>query len=100
MIELEHLVKNFGDLVAVNDVSLKIGRGEFFAPIGTSPAATGGQQIGERSLQPMPKIFMSRIILNRSLDTANSISAATAAMPRRKPISCTRSFIGRPRTAS
>ena len=38
MIELDHLVKNFGDLVAVNDVSLKIGRGEFFAMLGPNAA--------------------------------------------------------------
>ncbi len=38
MIELEHLVKNFGDLVAVNDLSLKIGRGEFFAMLGPNAA--------------------------------------------------------------
>ena len=38
MIELDHLVKKFGDLVAVNDVSLKIGRGEFFAMLGPNAA--------------------------------------------------------------
>jgi len=38
MIELDHLVKNFGDLCAVNDVSLKIGRGEFFAMLGPNAA--------------------------------------------------------------
>jgi ABC-2 type transport system ATP-binding protein len=38
MIELEHLVKNFGGLTAVNDVSLKIGRGEFFAMLGPNAA--------------------------------------------------------------
>ena len=38
MIELDHLVKNFGDLVAVNDVSLKIQRGEFFAMLGPNAA--------------------------------------------------------------
>lgn len=38
MIELDHLVKNFGDLIAVNDVSLKIGRGEFFAMLGPNAA--------------------------------------------------------------
>jgi len=38
MIELNHLVKRFGDLVAVNDVSLKIGRGEFFAMLGPNAA--------------------------------------------------------------
>ena len=38
MIELDHLVKNFGDLVAVNDVSLKLGRGEFFALLGPNAA--------------------------------------------------------------
>jgi ABC-2 type transport system ATP-binding protein len=38
MIELEQLVKKFGDLVAVNDVTLKIGRGEFFAMLGPNAA--------------------------------------------------------------
>jgi ABC-type multidrug transport system ATPase subunit len=38
MIELEHLVKKFGDLIAVNDVSLKIARGEFFAMLGPNAA--------------------------------------------------------------
>jgi len=38
MIELDHLVKKFGDLVAVNDVSLTIGKGEFFAMLGPNAA--------------------------------------------------------------
>jgi ABC-2 type transport system ATP-binding protein len=38
MIELDRLVKKFGDLVAVNDISLKIGRGEFFAMLGPNAA--------------------------------------------------------------
>ena len=38
MIELDQLVKNFGGLVAVNSVSLKIGRGEFFALLGPNAA--------------------------------------------------------------
>jgi ABC-2 type transport system ATP-binding protein len=38
MIELEHLVKTFGTLVAVNDVSLTVGRGEFFAVLGPNAA--------------------------------------------------------------
>lgn len=38
MIELEHLVKKYGDLTAVNDVSLKVGRGEFFAMLGPNAA--------------------------------------------------------------
>ena len=38
MIELDQLVKKFGDLVAVNDVSLKVGRGEFFAMLGPNAA--------------------------------------------------------------
>jgi len=38
MIELDHLIKKFGDLTAVNDVSLKIGRGEFFAMLGPNSA--------------------------------------------------------------
>ena len=38
MIELDHLVKRFGGLAAVNDVSLKVGRGEFFALLGPNAA--------------------------------------------------------------
>ncbi len=38
MIELHRLVKKFGDLVAVNDLSLQIGRGEFFAMLGPNAA--------------------------------------------------------------
>lgn len=38
MIELIHLVKKFGELVAVNDLSLKIERGEFFAMLGPNAA--------------------------------------------------------------
>jgi ABC-2 type transport system ATP-binding protein len=38
MIELIHLTKKFGDLVAVNDVTLTIPRGEFFAMLGPNAA--------------------------------------------------------------
>jgi ABC-2 type transport system ATP-binding protein len=38
MIELVHLVKKFGDLVAVNDLSLSIQDGEFFAMLGPNAA--------------------------------------------------------------
>ena len=38
MIELIHLVKKFGDLVAVNDVTLTVPRGEFFAVLGPNAA--------------------------------------------------------------
>jgi ABC-2 type transport system ATP-binding protein len=38
MIELAHLTKKFGDLVAVNDVNLTIGKGEFFAMLGPNAA--------------------------------------------------------------
>jgi ABC-2 type transport system ATP-binding protein len=38
MIELDHLVKKFGDLTAVDDLSLTIGRGEFFAMLGPNAA--------------------------------------------------------------
>jgi ABC-2 type transport system ATP-binding protein len=38
MIELIHLVKQFGDLTAVNDLSLTISRGEFFAMLGPNAA--------------------------------------------------------------
>lgn len=38
MIELIHIVKKFGDLVAVNDLSLTVRRGEFFAVLGPNAA--------------------------------------------------------------
>jgi ABC-2 type transport system ATP-binding protein len=38
MIELSHLTKKFGDLVAVDDLSLKVERGEFFAVLGPNAA--------------------------------------------------------------
>src|SRR5258708_6504117 len=38
MIELIHVVKKFGDLVAVNDLSLAVHRGEFFAVLGPNAA--------------------------------------------------------------
>jgi ABC-2 type transport system ATP-binding protein len=38
MIELIHLVKNFGEIVAVNDVSLTVPVGEFFALLGPNAA--------------------------------------------------------------
>jgi ABC-2 type transport system ATP-binding protein len=38
VIELSHLVKKFGDLAAVNDISLTIPRGEFFAMLGPNSA--------------------------------------------------------------
>jgi ABC-2 type transport system ATP-binding protein len=38
VIELVHLVKKFGDLVAVNDITLTIPRGEFFAVLGPNAA--------------------------------------------------------------
>src|SRR5213075_464045 len=38
MIELVHLVKRFGDVVAVRDINLSIPRGEFFAVLGPNAA--------------------------------------------------------------
>jgi len=38
VIELVHLVKKFGDLVAVNDVTLTIPRGQFFTMLGPNAA--------------------------------------------------------------
>src|SRR5580698_10413870 len=38
MIELIHLVKKFGELVAVDDISLSVSRGEFFAVLGPNAA--------------------------------------------------------------
>src|SRR6266550_3817673 len=38
MIELTHIFKSFGDLLAVNDLSLTVQRGEFFAVLGPNAA--------------------------------------------------------------
>lgn len=38
MIELIHLVKRFGDVMAVNDLSLTVGQGEFFVVLGPNAA--------------------------------------------------------------
>ena len=38
MIELHHLTKKFGELVAVNDLNLTVQRGEFFALLGPNAA--------------------------------------------------------------
>jgi ABC-2 type transport system ATP-binding protein len=38
MIEIIHLYKRFGDLLAVNDISLTVPRGEFFAVLGPNAA--------------------------------------------------------------
>src|SRR5882672_5542053 len=38
MIELNHIVKKFGELVAVNDITLVVPRGEFFAVLGPNAA--------------------------------------------------------------
>ncbi len=38
MIELSHIVKRFGDLVAVDDLSLSVKKGEFFAVLGPNAA--------------------------------------------------------------
>ena len=38
MIELEHITKKFGDLVALDDLSLTVPRGEFFAMLGPNAA--------------------------------------------------------------
>ncbi|HXJ59527.1 MAG TPA: ABC transporter ATP-binding protein [Candidatus Dormibacteraeota bacterium] len=38
MIELSHLVKRFGELIAVDDLSLRVERGEFFAILGPNAA--------------------------------------------------------------
>jgi ABC-2 type transport system ATP-binding protein len=38
MIELDHVVKKFGDLVAVNDLTLTVPRGEFFVILGPNAA--------------------------------------------------------------
>ena len=38
MIEIDHLVKRFGDLTAVNDISLTVKPGEFFCVLGPNAA--------------------------------------------------------------
>jgi ABC-2 type transport system ATP-binding protein len=38
MIQLRHLTKKFGDLVAVDDLSLDVGPGRFFAILGPNAA--------------------------------------------------------------
>jgi len=38
MIELSHIIKKFGELVAVNDLSLTVRQGEFFAVLGPNAA--------------------------------------------------------------
>ena len=38
MIELQNLTKRFGELTAVNDVTLTVNRGEFFAVLGPNAA--------------------------------------------------------------
>ena len=38
MIELEHLTKKYGDFTAVDDLSLRIGTGEFFGLLGPNGA--------------------------------------------------------------
>src|SRR3954469_23533851 len=38
MIELQHVVKRFGDLTAVDDLSLLVHKGEFFAVLGPNAA--------------------------------------------------------------
>src|SRR5215831_5067637 len=38
MIELIHVVKKFGDLVAVNDITLTVAPGEFFSVLGPNAA--------------------------------------------------------------
>ena len=38
MIELLNLTKRFGELTAVNDVTLTVNRGEFFAVLGPNAA--------------------------------------------------------------
>jgi len=38
MIELSHLTKKFGELAAVSDLTLQVGRGEFFAVLGPNAA--------------------------------------------------------------
>lgn len=38
IIEIEHLCKNFGDVKAVDDLSLKVKTGELYAFLGVNPA--------------------------------------------------------------
>src|SRR5258708_1905546 len=69
MIELLHLVKHFGELVAVDDISLIVPRGEFFAVLGPNAAGktttikiltglikptSGSARLGGFDVQTMP----------------------------------------------
>ena len=38
MIQLRHLTKKFGDLAAVSDLTLQVGRGQFFTVLGPNAA--------------------------------------------------------------
>jgi len=70
MIELDHLVKNFGGLMAVNDVSLTIPRGEFFALLGCQDFGNAFLGVGENQAEAW-KAFMSGhrdILLHRDED--------------------------------
>ncbi len=61
MIELRHLTKRFGNLLAVDDVSLVVPRGEFFALLG--PNAAG-------------KTTTIRMLAGLALPTAGEVSVA------------------------
>ncbi len=50
MIELIHLVKRFGDLVAVNAVDLVVPRGQFFALLGPERAQANDDSEDPRRL--------------------------------------------------
>ena len=54
MIELTHLVKEFGDLTAVDDLSLTVGKGEFFAVLGPNAAGKTTTIKSKRKTQMTP----------------------------------------------
>ena len=41
IVECEHIVKSYGDLIAVNDVSFKVEEGEIFRQGGAKPVSIG-----------------------------------------------------------
>ena len=93
MIELDHLVKKFGDLTAVNDLTLTIGRGEFFAMLGPNAAGktttikmlaglikptAGAARICGFDIQTAPLAARQRLAVRRQV----RLASPRAARPR------------------
>lgn len=79
-VEIEHLVKRFGDLAAVNDVSLKIKKGEIFGllgPNGAGKSTTINMLLG--LLEPTEgKVIVNGVDMRKSPHTArNGIGIVT-----------------------